>query len=116
MNADSSTVAGPSAPPKISAQLPSADASAEDKGKFNFVEFEEEEGDDAEEGEGEAAEEDTREDDLETSFNVLDMARTILVKHATEEEDKLKLASVYNALGEVATESGMHYSVRVQSY
>ena len=102
------TVAGPSAPPKIAAQLPTAEAPAEDKVKFNFVEFEEEEGDDAEEGEGEGGEEDdTREDDLETSFNVLDMARTILVKHATEEEDKLKLASVYNALGEVATESGM---------
>lgn len=55
-------------------------------------------------GEGEEGEED-KEDDLETAFQMLDMARAILSK-LDSDEAKLKLAGVHNALGEVATESG----------
>lgn len=110
------SVAGPSNPTtSVPAQLPTAEPTPPANAKFNFVEFEEEaEGEDGDTSKGgadegddaNAEEEDTREDDLETSFSVLDMARTILVKNSETEEAKLKLASVYNALGEVATESG----------
>lgn len=49
----------------------------------------------------------TPDDDLETAFGVLDMARTILAK--VEErtlENQMKLAGVHESLGEVAQESG----------
>lgn len=49
-----------------------------------------------------------KEDDLENAFQMLDMARAILEK-MTGQEALLKLASVHNALGEVATESGKLY-------
>jgi hypothetical protein len=60
---------------------------------------EEEQEEEEEEGEGED------QDDLETAFGILDSARTILAKVDTKEA-KLKLASVRQLLGDVATESG----------
>ena len=54
-------------------------------------------------GDGQEAAED--QDDLETAWNILDSARTILSKESRDER-KLQLARVHCSMAEVATESG----------
>ncbi|KAK4055843.1 hypothetical protein OIO90_003098 [Microbotryomycetes sp. JL221] len=66
-------------------------------------EGEEQDGDDEEDEEG-AGDTLDRDDELETAFSVLDMARTIYSKMQSDEA-KLKLADVHKLIGEVAQES-----------
>lgn len=106
--------AGPSQP---------ASTSAPKNPNFHFGGDAEDEPEDApaenEEGEqqqmeGQAGAEEEKEDDLENAFQMLDMARAILSK-VDSSEAKLKLAGVHNALGEIATESGQLYPIRLAS-
>jgi len=67
-----------------------------------------------EEGRQEEEEEDGEpEDDFNAAWEVLDLARAIYDKQATEEGDeeiKLKLADTYIALGDVSLETGTFYA------